>query len=805
MTVKSHAAARALLLGSICCTALVISNPAMAQEAPVAPVVTEPSQDGPSVADTSTAVDPPQQGDQEIVVTARRRAESLQNVPIAVTAFSGAQLERQGAVDITDIGQTTPNVTLEVSRGTNSTLTAFIRGVGQQDPVAGFEQGVGLYLDDVYLNRPQAAVLDIYDVERIEVLRGPQGTLYGRNTIGGAIKYVTKRLSDYPELDVKANLGTYKQADLVMKASAPIADGFKLGAGVARLSRGGFGDNLTTGKENYNKDIWALRGTVEAEPGGDTFFRLSGDYTWDYSLPRGGHRLIPSLLTHAPVLNDVFDTRGALETPEQKVKSGGATLLGEIGIADGIKFRSITSYRKDSTFSPIDFDALPTEDLDVASIYKNKQFSQEGQIVFEQGRLNGVAGIYYLNADALTIFDTRVYTTVPGLATHTNAKVGTKTTAIFADASFDITDQFSVSAGGRYTWDKRDGDIFRIFYAGGGSTYFGGLGIPFGTPQTDFEGSRKFKKFTPRASVSFKPTRDHTLYASYSQGFKGGSFDPRGTAVNAPDVNGNGVKDQSEIADFISFDPEQVKSYELGYKGRPFLGVDVALALFQADYTDVQIPGSAPCTVAGVNTFCGVTANAGKARFRGVELEANSTLARDFASAGDRVNLSGSLGYLDAKYLEYITNLPVVGPSDVADFRKVQNTPKWTASGTLDYSAPMSGGRLNLNTTLSYRTKTYQFEIPNPYLDQKGFALWDANMQWSSAGGRYTIGLHGRNLLNKEYKTSGYTFLSANPQTGELLVNPTTGNFISGTGKEGTLTAFYGNPRQVWASFGVHF
>ena len=123
-----------------------------------------------------------------IVVTARRREENLIDVPIAITAISGDQLANQGSADITALAETVPNVTLEASRATNSTLSAFIRGVGQQDPVSGFEQGVGIYLDDVYLNRPQAAVLDIYDVQRIEVLRGPQGTLYGRNTVGGAVK-----------------------------------------------------------------------------------------------------------------------------------------------------------------------------------------------------------------------------------------------------------------------------------------------------------------------------------------------------------------------------------------------------------------------------------------------------------------------------------------------------------------------------------------------------------------------------------------------------------------------------------------
>uniref|UniRef100_UPI00286E20C4 TonB-dependent receptor n=1 Tax=Novosphingobium sp. TaxID=1874826 RepID=UPI00286E20C4 len=230
-----------------------------------------------------------------ITVTARRREETLIDVPIAITAISGEQLANSGATDITALADLAPNVTLEPSRGTNSTLTAFIRGVGQQDPVAGFEQGVGIYVDDVYLNRPQAAVLDIYDVQRIEVLRGPQGTLYGRNTVGGAVKYVTRRIDDVMHLSARATYGSYNQMDGVVSASAPIGDGtIRVGGAVARLTRDGFGKNLTTGLDNYDKNVTAARGTIEVH-GDGIFARLAGDITHDKSNPRGGHRLIAGL------------------------------------------------------------------------------------------------------------------------------------------------------------------------------------------------------------------------------------------------------------------------------------------------------------------------------------------------------------------------------------------------------------------------------------------------------------------------------------------------------------------------------
>ncbi|HPF22922.1 MAG TPA: TonB-dependent receptor, partial [Hyphomonas sp.] len=206
-----------------------------------------------------------------IVVTAQRREESQLDVPLSVSAFDGAQLSELGIVTLDEVAKISPNVTLEASRATNNTLSAFIRGVGQQDPVAGFEAGVGIYLDDVYLNRPQGAILDVFDVERVEVLRGPQGTLYGRNTIGGAVKYVTRPLSDEVEFKAHGAYGSYNQTDLILTGSVPLSDIFRVGASVAMLKHDGYGDNLVQpGVENYNKDVLAGRLSAEFDAT-DTF------------------------------------------------------------------------------------------------------------------------------------------------------------------------------------------------------------------------------------------------------------------------------------------------------------------------------------------------------------------------------------------------------------------------------------------------------------------------------------------------------------------------------------------------------
>jgi iron complex outermembrane recepter protein len=742
----------------------------------------------------------------DIIVTARRREESLNDVPVAITAYSAEALAQSGAIDITSLSDTTPNVTLENSRGTNSTLTAFIRGVGQQDPVSGFEAGVGIYVDDVYLNRPQAAVLDIYDVERIEVLRGPQGTLYGRNTIGGAVKYVTKRLPDQVRATARATYGSYNQTDGVLSLSAPLHEKLRVGAAIARLTRGGFGDNLTlAGVENYNKNVWAGRGTLELGESDDSFLiRVSGDYTRDKSDPRNGHRLIAGLQSGAPVLPNVYDTRAGLNNPKQDVKAYGMAMNVTASLKDALTLRSISAWRRDRSFTPIDFDSLPSIDVDVPALYKNEQISQELQLVYEGEKLKGLVGFYYLDAKSSTQFDVILGTTgtllsLPGLNAYTEGDVRTSTWSAFGDFTYDLSDMIAVSVGGRYTSDKRRSKILRQTKIGGTSPLFGGTAVSIATI-TNFEGRAKFTDFNPRASLSFKPSDDHLLYASYAQGFKGGGFDPRGDSRIAPDTDRNGLRSYAEIYDFFLFDPESVNSYELGWKGG--LGaLNMAVTGFYGDYKNVQIPGSVGVDANGdgiFESFAGVTTNAAKARFKGVEAEANARFARGFAGEGSLLNIAATLGFIDGAYNRYIVN-----GVDVSGLRRIQNTPKWTTSATLGARLPLASGALNASTTLSYRSKTNQFETPSPFLDQKGYALFDANLVWSSENDRFSLGIHGKNLANKRYITSGYQFLSA--QTDGTINRTGAGNVIPALGREGIATAFYGNPRQVFVTAGVKF
>ena len=708
---------------------------------------------------------------QKVIVTARRREETLQDVPVSVTAISADQISKQGITDITVLAEQLPNTTLKSSRATNSTLTAFIRGVGQADPLAGFESGVGIYLDDVYLARPQGAVIDIYDVERIEVLRGPQGTLYGRNTIGGAIKYITRKLSNQPDVRLTGTFGQHSEADAQITASTPLSSTVRIGGAVARFKRNGFGTNFATGADNYDKDVVAGRLSAEFTPVPELFIRVAGDITDDKSNPKNGHRLIVGRTSGAPILGNVFDTQGELTRAlgeEQDVRQHGVAATVEYTVSPTLLLKSITAQRQDKSFAPIDFDALPVVDFEVPALYQNSQFSQEFQLTYTGATIAGVAGVYYIDATAFNKFDTELAGAVP-TTTFTSGDIGTRAWAAFFDGSYALSDALSLSLGGRYTVDKRTATIYRAIYFGlAGSPQMGNPGAILFRTDTNLPNlEREDKKFTPRLALAYKLDAQHNLYASYAQGFKGGGFDPRLNVV------GTRIPLAQARAGYA---PETIKTFELGLKSAYLNNrLMTNIALFHSDYKDVQIPGSVAIDTNGDgvdDSFAGVTTNAGKAKIDGFELEATGRIT-------PRFSVAGMYSYIDARYDEYI-----VAGVNVASQRVFQNTPKNSANLRGTYELPLYTGRLAVIGAVTYKGATNQFETTS-VLDQDSYRLLDASLVWTRTDGKLRAALHGKNLTDKHYKTAGYLF-------------PTLGN-------EGVVTAFYGNPRQISATVEYRF
>jgi iron complex outermembrane receptor protein len=734
----------------------------------------------------------PQKGEQ-IVVTARRREELIQDVPGAVSAFSGPKIEQAGIQDVTSLADLTPNTTLKTSRATNSTLTAFIRGIGQQDPVAGYEQGVGIYLDDVYLARPQGALQDIYDLERIEILRGPQGTLYGRNTIGGAVKYVTRKLSPEAELNIKGTIGTYDERDVVVRANLPITDMIRIGASFGTFNHEGYGTNVVNGKDNYNKDVVAGRISAEFTPTSALFIRVAADHTDDNSNPRQGYRLTPGPApTNLAPLPGLYDTRANLYTVlgrDQRVKTGGESLLVDYALSPVLSLKSITAHRKGDSVAPIDFDSLNTPLFEAPALYHDSQTSQEFQATYTGPKWQGVAGLYFMKSNAFDEFDV-LFNASGGLSLYTLDDFDTKTWAGYADVTYNVTKTFDVDVGGRFTSDKREARIFKRTYLGlSGSPTLGNpaaVGLPANTDLGKGDLNRKDDKFTPKVGISWKFLPGHNLYATYSEGFKGGMFDPRMDLGGAPNT-------PTSLQKRKGVEPEEVSTYEVGVKSSMHGGrLQTNAAVFYTDYRNVQIPGSIPTFDANGNVtgFAGNVTNAGKAKIDGLELEAIWRVADPFT-------ITAMYGFIDAKYKEWIVANGLTGSAaaliNIANAAEFQNTPRHQASVTGTYELPLSilsrAGSLAMQGTASYKSKVYQFEIVHPtgvvaldanvpaaeLLAQTGYTLFDASLLWTSRDRKVTAGVVGRNLGDKRYKVAGYPF----------------------AGFFNTVTTFYGDPRTV--------
>lgn len=744
---------------------------------------------------------------EEILVTAQRREQNLQVVPIAVTAFSAVEMEERGITTLVDIEKSVPNTQMRESRGTNSTLTAFIRGIGQQDPLWGFEPGIGIYVDDVYIARPQAAVLDVYDVERIEVLRGPQGTLYGKNTIGGAVKYVTRQLDGETRGKVKLTAGDYGQRDLTASGQvALIEDRLFVGGAIASLQRDGYGTQFkgydqTTGvfsrtEENYNKDVISGRVSLRFLATDALSLTLALDKTEDDSNNRCGSRFATNTVA-APngeffeALPDVYDSQCGM-SEKSSVESEGYSFTANYNISDRMSMKYVFANREGATDTRIDFDGTPLDSFEVPAIYRDEQDTHELQINYSADNYNLVGGLYYYEGNAAGGFDALFGQFSSGVLTNSQfnngvfGDVDTESTSLYFSGDFDLTERMTLTAGLRYNNDEKAASINRQFIITSNSVVGSttqGSSITFGNPANDTLlavrtaytknlTNNDWSEVSPSVKLSYEVSDDVMIYGGISSGFKSGGFDMRADdAVNPIAQQG--------------YDPEIVDTYEIGVKSQLFNDrLRLNVTAFRSDFEDMQVTVQAPAP--GLAVFSSTVVNAGESEIDGFEVEA-------IAQVTESLTAQLVVGHMNAEFINVqdarfgnVAKPYDDGTGTIVAPWEMQNSPDWNGQFSLNYSADMgSYGSLVLNTAVSYRDETRMFDASATILDQGSYTLWDAGAVWYAPGGRWTAGLHLKNINDEEYRTGGYNFPA--------------------TAAEDAILGFYGAPRTWVLSLSADF
>ena len=691
-----------------------------------------------------------------LTVTARKREETLQEVPVAITAFTPEALDRLNVEDLSDLDAQVPNLTIYAARGSSSTITAYIRGVGQSDPLWGVDPGVGIYMDDVYIARPQGALLDVFDVERIEVLRGPQGTLYGKNTIGGAIKYISRGLPTQFDGFAQVTVGNYGQLDVKAAVAGPIGGPTQGGdatlrgrLSVASLNRDGFGKNVVTGQDVSDKEVLALRGSLGAYVSDALDIQFAFDWMDDQSGVRGAKMLAPNRFAPgvAP-LGSRYDIRSGMpNVNDTTIKGASATVNWRA--SDDWTFKYVLAKRESDTETNIDFDTLQNKIADVKAFYSDQQVSHELQANFDGGgRARGVMGIYAFDGEAGGQVLNNFFNLSFG---DTQGTVYTESLAFYADWTFDLTDKLKLDVGARYTDEDKRAKVFNQGYRDANFT------IPSGAIAANFDRKINFKNTSPKVSLDYQIAPDIMVYGLATRGFKSGGYNIRAQAAAVP-------------RSAEPFDDEVVDSYEVGSKmaffdQRLFLN----LSYFHNKYKDIQLSVFTAYDSNGDGSndaFFGDFTNAGQGTVQGLEVEYQWLPNQNWL-------ISGNLAWLDAKYDEFL-----YAGVNIAKEQEFTNAPEFSGALNVEYRTDLSDGS-NLSARVGY---SYQSEVVATTeivrtgalpITQDGYGLINAGVTWKSKG-PWTVSLQGSNLADKEYRTTGYSLNSA----------------------LGVYTGFYGPPRQ---------
>lgn len=695
------------------------------------------------------------------VTTARRRAESIQDVPVAVSAFGEEQLKDLQATDISGLQGAVPNLNIVQARGSSNSLNVFIRGIGQPDALQTFDPGVGMYIDDVYYSRINGALFSLFDVQQVEVLRGPQGTLYGKNSTGGAIKINTKNPFDNQGAAVEIGTGSFGRADVRAYLGEQLSDRAAFSIAGAYLSNDGYVEDPVTGQDYNGDDTLAFRGKLALRPTDNFSATLSFDYTRQDTALTLGQPTAPLIRTdlvfgpvilHQPSTSDYdFKTRTSFrpdQGQEMTHKGFSANLQWDIG--DRWAVKSITAWRKLDTSSYVDIDASEWELGDVLVQIDQEQVSQELQLQYDNGsNLQAIFGAYYLN-ETLPSHQEAWASDFFGLAGSPidflrtiDDDLETTSIAAFAHVNWEFAPTWTLAAGLRYSKDKKE-------YWRTTSTFWAPV-LAVLNETVAFTGDESWDAWTPSLSLQ-KAFSDNVMgYVSANRGFKSGGFNGRANSA---------LETTSAV-----FDPETVWTYEAGVKMRSADGRFTAnVAAFHSSYEDFQARVSEVLNPnAPTPTFSFPVLNAAEMEINGFEFEGVARL-------GEATVLSGQLSWMDASYKEFAdlrTTDPTNPAYDPLLHAHVPFSPDWTARIALQHTFQLGGsGALTVGGDVSYRDDTWLSVDNRPNLMQDAYTTAGAFVAWDSPQYAWQIRAGVRNLTDELYKTEGQEFSSvANIQT----------------------------------------
>lgn len=779
---------QAMISAGAMASALALAQPGLAQSA-----------DAPT-ADEAT-------GD-EIVVTARFKKETLQEVPQAISAFDEKALIKTAARDLTDLAPSTPNISIQPVATFSNSAAIYIRGLGAQGIESTEESPVGVSIDGVYVTRPVATMLDTFDLERVEVLRGPQGTSFGKNSLAGGIATYSKNPSGEFGVNAEVTAGNYGRLDGRAALDLPIVqDKAALRVVFSKETMDGFFKNRYDGKRVGFQDRQSLRGTLALTPTDNLSINLKGWWLKDRSGAPGGDAApdrtkLLYLVFGFEEPNDGAYTIGRDFPGHHDTDQYGAigTINAELGT---VNLTSITGYIKTNDFNDSDFDQSEKFFFPTFRVQSHRQFSQELRMATDfsgmegmLSRLNLVLGGYYMKQS----FEmSQAFPTLPVLLAPT-LKFGSQdfvtqdntAKALFGQAIYGLTDKLNITLGVRQSWEDKDyfrdptGTLLSPAFFNTRSVVKS-LDEMEALANTNFAAGKAFKdsysrnRATFKAGLDYKINPDVMVYATWSQGYKGGGYGARSasmvtagpTADNTSELFETGLK--SDLLD-----------------GKLRFNLTGFVTKFKQLEFGVFIPN--PAVASGQET---ATVNVGAATTKGIELEASLKPVNNF-------RISANIGYLDSKYDQFCTDLngpasyTAVPTSTCGKVTKLVNgtylvdedytslklvrAPKWTTQISGEYTAPLGdAGSLSARLAMLYRSSWYSTVLNDAAGKTGNFTTLDGSLGWESADGRFRAMLWGKNLTNK-------TWVAA--------LTPTAQFFIQ---------RFYGQPRTFGVTLGAEY